>query len=61
MNVSQPTISQIGSVNFQFLGAEEIRRLSVKRIENPETFDTLLHPTPRGLHDPALGASDSRV
>jgi DNA-directed RNA polymerase I subunit RPA1 len=28
----------------------------VKRIQNPLTFDTLLHPIPSGLYDPALGA-----
>ena len=56
MNISQPVASAIGSVDFAFLTAEEIQRLSVKRIQNPTTFDTLLHPVPGGLYDPALGA-----
>ncbi|KAI9055982.1 hypothetical protein LZ554_000916 [Drepanopeziza brunnea f. sp. 'monogermtubi'] len=56
MNISQPVPSAIESVDFGFLGAAEIRALSVRRIENPQTFDTLLHPVPGGLYDPALGA-----
>jgi DNA-directed RNA polymerase I subunit RPA1 len=56
MNISQPVPSAIGSVDFGFLSPAEIKRLSVKRIQNPTTFDTLLHPVPGGLYDPALGA-----
>ncbi|CAG8956972.1 hypothetical protein HYFRA_00012023 [Hymenoscyphus fraxineus] len=57
MNISQPVASAIGSVDFAFLTQAEIRALSVKRIENPQTYDTLNHPIPGGLYDPALGAS----
>jgi DNA-directed RNA polymerase I subunit RPA1 len=56
MNISQPVPSAIGSVDFGFLDAAEIKTLSVKKIQNPVTFDTLLHPIPGGLYDPALGA-----
>jgi DNA-directed RNA polymerase I subunit RPA1 len=56
MNISQPVSSSIGNVGFAFLSSEEIRALSVKRISNSTTFDTLLHPVPGGLYDPALGA-----
>jgi DNA-directed RNA polymerase I subunit RPA1 len=56
MNISQPIASAIGSVDFAFLTRDEIKALSVKKIENPQTFDTLLHPVPGGLYDPALGA-----
>ncbi|KAI1007284.1 DNA-directed RNA polymerase I subunit [Podosphaera aphanis] len=56
MNISQPVSSSIDRVNFGILGAAEIKSLSVKRIENPQTFDSLLHPVPGGLYDPALGA-----
>ncbi|KAM3079677.1 hypothetical protein ACMFMG_006090 [Clarireedia jacksonii] len=56
MNISQPVPSSIGSVDFSFLSAAEIKALSVKRIENPVTFDSLLHPIPGGLYDLALGA-----
>ncbi|KAL8775598.1 MAG: hypothetical protein Q9209_000094 [Squamulea sp. 1 TL-2023] len=56
MNISQPIASHIGSVEFGCLSSEEIKAFSVKRIVNPTTFDTLLHPVPGGLYDAALGA-----
>ncbi|KFY46066.1 hypothetical protein V494_00630 [Pseudogymnoascus sp. VKM F-4513 (FW-928)] len=56
MNISQPVSSAIGSVDFAFLSQDEIKSLSVKAIQNPTTFDTLLNPVPGGLYDPALGA-----
>jgi len=56
MNVSQPIASYIGSVDFRFLSSEDIKALSVKKIQNPTTFDTLLHPVPGGLYDASLGA-----
>ena len=56
MNVSQPIASYIGGVDFGFLSSENIKALSVKKIWNVNTFDTLLHPNPGGLYDTALGA-----
>lgn len=56
MNTHQPTSSAIQAVEFGFLAANDVRSLSVKRITNPTTFDTLLHPVSGGLHDAALGA-----
>ncbi|MCJ1295657.1 hypothetical protein MMC34_007221 [Xylographa carneopallida] len=56
MNISQPISSLIGSVDFGFLSSEDIKALSVKKIQNSDTFDTLLHPTPGGLYDLSLGA-----
>ncbi|RWA06234.1 hypothetical protein EKO27_g8870 [Xylaria grammica] len=56
MNVSQPISSAIDSVEFDFLTPAEIRAISVKKIENPTTFDSLLNPIPGGLYDPALGS-----
>ncbi|CAN9148753.1 unnamed protein product [Alternaria alternata] len=56
MNTHQPTSSAINGVEFGFLTTNDIKSLSVKRITNPTTFDTLLHPVPGGLHDAALGA-----
>ncbi len=56
MNISQPLPSAIGSVEFAFLSSAEIKVRSVKKIQNPLTFDTLLNPVPGGLYDPALGA-----
>ncbi|CCU82237.1 DNA-directed RNA polymerase I [Blumeria hordei DH14] len=56
MNTSHPVSCSINSVSFGFLDVSDIKTLSVKRIENPQTFDTLLHPVPGGLYDLALGA-----
>ncbi|KAF2711535.1 beta and beta-prime subunits of DNA dependent RNA-polymerase [Pleomassaria siparia CBS 279.74] len=56
MNTSQPVSSSISGVEFGFLTNDDVRTLSVKRITNPTTFDSLLHPVPGGLHDAALGA-----
>lgn len=56
MNISQPVSSLLDSVNFAILSAADIRALSVRRIDNENTFDSLLNPAPGGLYDPALGA-----
>jgi DNA-directed RNA polymerase I subunit RPA1 len=56
MNIAQPVASGVESVEFTFLSPKEIRAISVKRFENPETFDNLLNPVPGGLYDPALGS-----
>ncbi|KAI1811086.1 beta and beta-prime subunits of DNA dependent RNA-polymerase [Poronia punctata] len=56
MNISKPISSAIDSVDFDFLTPAEIRAISVKKIENPTTFDSLLNPIPAGLYDPALGS-----
>ncbi|KAE9573016.1 DNA-directed RNA polymerase I subunit RPA190 [Colletotrichum fructicola] len=56
MNISQPISSSVETVEFTFLTEEEIRAVSVKRIENDSTFDNLLNPVPGGLYDPALGS-----
>ena len=60
MNISQPLASCIGSVEFEFLTAEDIKAISVRRVQNHTTFNDFLHPVPGGLYDLALGAwSDS--
>lgn len=56
MNISQPVASFIGGVDFNLLSSDDIKAISVKKIQNPTTFDTLLHPVPGGLYDAALGA-----
>ncbi|KAK3321154.1 hypothetical protein B0T19DRAFT_259807 [Cercophora scortea] len=56
MNIAQPVTSTLESVEFTFLTDQEIRAFSVRKIENDNTFDTLLNPVPGGLYDPALGS-----
>ncbi|KAH7310477.1 DNA-directed RNA polymerase I subunit RPA1 [Stachybotrys elegans] len=56
MNIAQPISSEVDAVEFKFLSPKEIRAISVKRIENESTFDSLLNPVKGGLYDPALGS-----
>ncbi|XP_061175152.1 DNA-directed RNA polymerase I subunit RPA1-like [Saccostrea echinata] len=45
-------------VSFNSYNSNDILELSVKEITNPQTFDSLLHPTSGGLYDPKLGPTD---
>ncbi|ODA83687.1 hypothetical protein RJ55_02202 [Drechmeria coniospora] len=56
MNIAQPISSEVDAVEFTFLSPDEIQAISVKRIENDNTFDSLLNPVHGGLYDPALGS-----
>ncbi len=51
-----PLASSLAIVEFSRLTADEVRRISVKRIHVAPTFDSLGGPVPGGLYDPALGA-----
>jgi DNA-directed RNA polymerase I subunit RPA1 len=56
MDISKPVGSEIASVDFGVLSADEVRKLSAKQIINPTVFDNLGHPISSGLYDLALGA-----
>ncbi|CBJ30250.1 RNA polymerase 1-4 RNA polymerase I large subunit [Ectocarpus siliculosus] len=51
----------VEEIGFGFLTDDDIRRLSVKRITSPVTFDTLNNPLPGGLYDPVLGPVDKMM
>lgn len=54
---AQTPISAVTSgISFSTLSSDDIRKLSVKRIHSTPTLDSMLGPTPGGVHDPALGA-----
>ena len=53
---SHPLASSVGDVEFSRLSAEEIKKISVKKIHVSPTFDSMGGPMPGGLYDPALGA-----
>ncbi|TPX35899.1 DNA-directed RNA polymerase [Synchytrium microbalum] len=55
MDIARPVTKEVSAVSFSFYSAEEVKRLSVKRITNPILVDTLGHPTRAGLYDPSLG------
>ena len=38
------------AISFSTYSADEIKKISCKRITNVETFDSLMHPNPGGLH-----------
>ena len=61
LNRMQSLSRQTGSLNcvrFSLYTDDEIRKLSVKCIRNPQTFDHFGNPTYGGLYDPALGPAD---
>lgn len=59
MDISVPVGHEITGVSFSFIDSEEVKRVSVKRIINPVTFDPITNqPTQGGLYDPALGPYD---
>ena len=52
--------SRVSSVSFLAYSTSQITAMSVKKITNPNTFDSLLHPNLGGLYDPALGPTDKQ-
>lgn len=46
------------SISFSTYSADEIKKISCKRITNIDTFDRLMHPNSGGLYDIALGPGD---
>lgn len=52
---------EIASASFSFYDAEDVRKISVKRITNPVLFDGLNNAVADGLYDPALGPTDSKT
>ncbi|TIB69160.1 hypothetical protein E3P77_00623 [Wallemia ichthyophaga] len=58
MDIAHPISSKPKSVSFGFLTTDEIKKISVKQIVNPNLLDNTGRPTAGGLYDPALGPSD---
>ena len=52
--------SRVSALSFLAYSASQLTALSVKKITNSETFDSLLHPNLGGLYDPALGPTDKQ-
>lgn len=48
---------RLAGVSFQFLTDEEIQKLSVVEVRNPQTFDHLDNANAEGLHDKRMGVS----
>lgn len=60
MNISQSFSATVSSISFSFLTTEDVRRISVKQIVNPNLLDELNRPNIGGLYDPSLGPSDKQ-
>lgn len=45
-------------VQFSFMTAEEVRRLSLVKVTNPVLLDSVGRPMPGGLYDPSMGPFD---
>ena len=48
----------LSGINFQYFNSDEIHKLSVKEITNPQALDRLLNPIQNGLYDLSLGPLD---
>lgn len=57
-----PTVAishEVVDVGFSFVASDSIKKISVKSINNPQTFDPVTQqPTIGGLYDPSLGPAD---
>ncbi|KIZ00255.1 DNA-directed RNA polymerase I subunit A1 [Monoraphidium neglectum] len=53
------TTREVVAVRFGMLTDDEVRKLSVKRLTSPITYDSLMNVVPDGLYDPALGPVDN--
>ncbi|KAH8698596.1 putative DNA-directed RNA polymerase I subunit [Talaromyces proteolyticus] len=53
---ARPVASSLASVDFSVYSSDDIKKISVKRIFNTPSLDTLHNPVPSSLYDPALGA-----
>ncbi|KAL4241893.1 DNA-directed RNA polymerase subunit [Abortiporus biennis] len=60
MNISHSVPATVSSISFSFLSTEDVRRISVKQITNPNLLDDLNRPNIDGLYDPALGPSEKQ-
>jgi len=60
MDIAHSLHSEVTGLSFSFLSSEDIRSISVKKIDNPILLDNLGLPTRGGLYDPALGPMNSR-
>ena len=52
------SLGHLTGIRFSLYSEEEIRKLSVKCISNPETFDRFQNANYGGLYDPALGPTE---
>lgn len=55
MDIANSLTSEIKSISFSFLSTDDVRSISVKKIDNPVLLDNVNLPNKGGLYDPKLG------
>jgi DNA-directed RNA polymerase beta' subunit len=60
MDIAHSLHSEVTSISFSFLSSDDIKAISVKKIDNPVLLDNLNLPNRGGLYDPQLGPMSSR-
>lgn len=60
MDISHSLHTEVTSLSFSFLSTEDVRSISVKKVDNPILLDNLNLPTKGGLYDPKLGPMGPR-
>ena len=60
MNTAHSLHSEVSSLSFSFLTSEDIRSISVKKIDKSILLDDFNLPTKGGLYDPKLGPMSNK-
>jgi DNA-directed RNA polymerase I subunit RPA1 len=60
MDIAHSINSQAAGLSFSFLTSDDVKAISVKKIDNPLLLDNLGLPTRGGLYDPKLGPMSAR-
>jgi DNA-directed RNA polymerase I subunit RPA1 len=60
MDIAHSLHTEVSSISFSFFTSDDIRSVSVKKIDNPVLLDSLNLPNNGGLYDPKLGPMTPR-
>ena len=60
MDIAHSLHTEVAGLSFSFLTSDDVKSISVKRIDNPILLDNLGLPTTGGLYDPKLGPMSAR-
>lgn len=60
MDIAHSISSEITSLSFSFLSTEDVRSISVQKVDNPVLLDNVNLPNKGGLYDPKLGPMSSK-
>lgn len=60
MDIGSPLSSEVSSLSFSFLTTDDIRSISVQKVDNPILLDNFNLPNKGGLYDPKLGPMSNK-